>query len=448
MRLSIHAPTILRLVLLVLLLFTSATTLAAWSSHPDGQNIFATKQEVIDHWITSLEEWNCGSAAQCKVEADSIVSSTATEEEWLFKTYKGDPWTFIQNDKRSAYFYDGGCTSPEEYHLETDSCITPVEPEQCWETGDLFNSETAECQPECEGMILDGYCMVPDDNDEGCETDDVWGSSGWGHNQEGICQSDKDACEEDGGTYGLMNGEATCIPEGYGADTICDSDSLNLIVVNNGSGFTCERVGPDPEEEPEEPNTDTDGDGEPDEYDPANDPMADYKQGEDALGALEEANQHLSNIDSRLEGIADNGVPGTGGGSQPGDGGDGGDEGDQGVCEGASELCEGVSNIEDALGAEPESPSAEPGSFEIDGLNSELDTVNGELESQLDSIKGELETYFDFSPSVGVMSFPYSLDVMDTTLSICPDVYKEELAVIGTVLLALSILASVIIMLR
>ncbi|GGY83575.1 hypothetical protein [Marinobacter zhanjiangensis] len=231
------------------------------------------------------------------------------------------------------YFFknqEPACEAPNYIDVVTGECVQVQEPEECFENGEIYSPDTKTCIPECEnGTLLDGYCLLPDDDpddpDDDCtpDTDGYQGTYGTGNGQVHVCAPAKSECEDQNGTYGIVNGEATCLPEGYGADTVCDSDSLNMIAVNDGYGFTCEKVdgypGDEEEEEDPEPNTDTDGDGVPDEYDRTNDPDTGNRQRDDILDELGEGNRHLQNIDNRLKGITENGLPGTGGGNGSGD---------------------------------------------------------------------------------------------------------------------------------
>lgn len=192
----------------------------------------------------------------------------------------------------------------------------PVDPSECFETGGMYDSISKQCVPECAGMVLDGFCLQPyeDESEEGCtpDTPGFVGSYLHGNKKTNVCAPAQQECTDSGGTFGIVNGEQTCLPEGYGAPQ-CKSDSISEVLVNDGYGFFCESPNqPEPEEEePEpEPNVDTDGDGQPDEYDRTQDPDAGNKQRDEMIGEQKKANDALGDLADRLDGVKNVGKKG------------------------------------------------------------------------------------------------------------------------------------------
>jgi len=194
-------------------------------------------------------------------------------------------------------------------------CIVPRQPEECYEVGRAFNAPQQQCSDECEFGMLDGFCLAPLEEEDTCTpgSEGFVGSYGSGNQQVHVCGPASQECKDSGGTFGIVNGQATCLPEEYGAPQ-CKSGSVNDVLVNDGYGFVCETVGdPDSDQEPPEepePNTDTDGDGIPDEYQRENDPDAGNKQRDEIIEGQAKGNEALEGISDRLDQLVEIGKEG------------------------------------------------------------------------------------------------------------------------------------------
>lgn len=204
------------------------------------------------------------------------------------------------------------CPAPNLEHPETGECYSPQSPEECYENGLAYNNQTQQCVEVCENGMLNGICLDPaPENEDNCDetSPDYQGYYGNGNTRFNYCSS-QHQCE--GGSFGLVNGQPSCIPDDYGPE-LCKAGTMAII---DEYGMVCEtsKDKPDPEPQPpEEPNTDTDGDGQPDEYDRENDPDATNKgldQINESVGEgnaqLETANQRLDKVGNALDAVNKN----------------------------------------------------------------------------------------------------------------------------------------------
>lgn len=290
-------------------------------------------------------------------------------------------------------------------------CVKPKEPEDCFESGQVFDPNTKECTLSCPNGQLNGQCLENPQSNCDHHSSDFIGYVGSGGSA--VCGNQVTECNAAGGQFGIFNGSAVCVSEDYGPPPICGP---NEVSVYDTYGFTCGPIlGGDgnPQWQDGEPNEDTDGDGIPDTFNPNllnNYEMLQmvggniFNQNNHIINQNNITNHNLTNINNsvnnlnqtinqqgeqanqNLEGIAGilgqiagdvsdiatNGIPGTGDGSG-GDGGDGGDGTGDGTGEG-----EGVElgTIEGLLG----------------DANDKQDGTNEKLDKIIDGEEGGLST--------------------------------------------------------
>lgn len=317
--------------LILLLGLFSGFVHAGYSTNSSGPFTYGTPEAAHMAWVhagnmTSTEMDSCtpktGSHpnfwGQCS-SIDPIRSWVGHTSNIYFKEPECQAWMHEGDDGQEGGSECGFCRDGWKDHGadEMPRCKIIRDSEECFEKGELFDDTYKMCVPECEGMVLDGFCLDPydtEDDDEGkCtpETDGFVGTYGEGNKKTHVCAPFQQECKDNKGTFGIVNGEATCLPEGYGAPE-CKSGSANDVLVNDGYGFVCETVGNPEEEEdtPPDPNTDTDGDGVPDEYDRSNDPDAGNKQRDEMLDGQKKGNEKLDGANDRLDKLAEIGKEG------------------------------------------------------------------------------------------------------------------------------------------
>jgi len=301
------------------------------------------------------------------------------------------------------------CEAPLVLNPETNTCEEPpVEPEDCFEMGQVYDPNSKQCTLSCPNGQLNGQCLENPESECDHHSTDFIGYVGSGRSA--VCGDQVTECNAAGGQFGIFNGSAVCVSEDYGPPPICGP---NEVSVYDTYGFTCGPIlGGDgnPQWEDGEPNEDTDGDGVPDRFNPnlvnssemiqivggnifnqnnhiinqnniTNHNLTNINNSVNNLNQTinqqgEQANQNLEGIAGILgqiagdvSNIATNGIPGTGGGS----GGDGGDGTGDGTGEG-----EGVElgTIEGLLG----------------DANDKHDSTNEKLDKIIDGEEGGLST--------------------------------------------------------
>jgi hypothetical protein len=130
--------------------------------------------------------------------------------------------------------------------------------DQCGGNGSIWNSEYETCTPNCVapkelnpltvGSTTTFSCVEPLGNSpEPCS--DIVGyitdTSGVEHQ---VCNDEKNACEQTGGAFGYVNGEATCVSDNYGAP----SCSGTQVLTQQLSGWAC--LTPSPPDDPANPD--------------------------------------------------------------------------------------------------------------------------------------------------------------------------------------------------
>lgn len=192
-----------------------------------------------------------------------------------------------------GYKPGGGVPGEEPFDCVIDR---NQQPEECYENGQIYDAGLGYCVLDCPNGQLNGVCLQDTaDNSEDCNADspDYKGRFGNGNTAFNVCESNTQ-CE--GGSFGAVNGQPTCIPDDYGPPT-CPAGG---VLVMDEYGFVCDSLQDQPPEEPEtpeEPNTDTDDDGQPDEYQKDNDPNINRKQLDELKKSQDDANKSLGKLE-------------------------------------------------------------------------------------------------------------------------------------------------------
>lgn len=252
----------------------------------------------------------------CADQGQAVVESRNIAAYWSW--YGGANYTGAYKGRVNVYQWDGqgdvpecpdssegcnshvaSCSAPNYTDPDTGECSAPVDPEACYEQGQIFDAEYSRCVLDCPNGQLNGVCLqdISENTDE-CTVDspDYQGHLGNGNTRYNICSSNMQC---DGGAFGLVNGTPACIPDEYGPPT-CPAGGALVI---DEYGYVCDSVNdaPEPTEEPKEPNTDTDGDGQPDEYLRENDPNSTDDAVDGVANAVESSNNKLDGANNRLD---------------------------------------------------------------------------------------------------------------------------------------------------
>ncbi|MBD3657802.1 hypothetical protein [Marinobacter sp.] len=278
-------------------------------------------------------------------------------------------------DTATRYFtrWISGSTCQGEINPDGGACIVFAQPNECYEAGQIYDATNKECVLDCGGLgQLDGVCLQSSaQNNDTCnsQTSDYQGSVGFGNTTINICASQTQC---DGGSFGVVNGTPTCIPDAYGPPTCPASGAL----VIDEYGFVCESLNNAPEapQVAEEPNTDTNGDGIPDEYQRENDPNSTDKAIDLVGVAVGESNEQLAQVNQQL-GKANQGIQGI----------------SSNIKEGLGALNDTVSGISDGM-AVPE------GGFNPDGFGGLVPTFEETGAQFIASINGmsQVQALTDF----------------------------------------------------
>lgn len=256
------------------------------------------------------------SSDQCHTEAYTRPTDTigGTGQYWVVFFCSGDMYKGAVNTRTETVYGEeyqhpdtmdcwyeppAQCVSPSYIDPDTGDCNAPVEPEACYEQGQIYDAEYGRCVLDCPNGQLNGVCLQDvSSNADQCDSssDDYLGHIGNGNTKYNLCSSNMQC---DGGAFGLVNGIPACIPDEYGPPT-CPADGALVI---DEYGFVCDSVNdvPEPTEQPKDPNTDTDGDGEPDEYRRENDPNSTDDAVDGVASAVESSNNKLDGVNNRLD---------------------------------------------------------------------------------------------------------------------------------------------------
>jgi hypothetical protein len=120
---------------------------------------------------------------------------------------------------------------------------------------------------------------------------------------------------------------------------------------------------------------------------------------------------------------------------------------EKGLCKDGGSLCDDVKDIRDAIDQESDR-TEKTGEFDTEQANTEVSQAKTDLETGINSIRSEIGGYFDLALSGGDMVCGPGVDVLGTTIQICPSEMKEELAVIAQIVMLIASLISLMIIFR
>jgi hypothetical protein len=346
-----------------------------------------------------------------------------------FMTYWawGPDWTV---DAKFRYTR-GDCVDPNTLHEDPPGsgnmvCGIPPPPpsaENCSEEGLLFDGSTGSCVDTCPNGYLNGVCLQGEPVGEPNESEDPSG-----------CQSDASDYQ------GVFEGKHYCdsnLPE----PATCPTGEMAYIQTDDsGSGaFVCGEpiVQPGEAEESEtettETTTDQDGntvtettDGDGNTTTTTSDGNGNSSTTNNYPGTDSETGEPCTS-----ESVACYPTPDT----------------QKGLCKDGGSLCEDLKDIKDVLDQESDR-TEKTGEFNTDQANSEVAQAETDLETGMNSIRTEIGGYFDLALSGGDMVCGPGVDVLGTTIQICPSEMKEELAVIAQIVMLIASLISLMIIFR
>ena len=371
-------------------------------------------------------------ANACTQEAVSTEASYSDRNYWC--TYQEriiDPYYILEFETPS----NGNTYTSHRYHFSEEcaetmvntngtwSCGVPDTPSTCEENGFLFDGSTGSCVATCPNGYLNGVCLQGEPVGEPNESEDPSGcqpdASDWQGVFEGkhYCDSnlpEPATCPEgemayiqtdDSGSGAFVCGEPVSEPgeaqesETETTETTTDQDGNTVTETTDGDGNT----------------TTTTSDGNGNSSTTNNYPGTDSETGEPCTA----------------ESVACYPTPDT----------------QKGLCKDGGSLCDDVRDIRDAMDQESDR-TEKTGEFNTEQANSEVSQAETDLETGINSIKSEIGGYFDLSLSGGDMVCGPGVDVLGTTIQICPSEMKEELAVIAQIVMLIASLISLMIIFR
>jgi hypothetical protein len=305
----------------------------------------------------------------------------------------------------------------------TWSCDVPETPSTCDENGLLFDGSTGSCVDTCPNGYLNGVCLQGEPVGEPNESEDPSGCQPDASDWQGVFEG-KHYCDSN------LPEPATC-PEGEMAYIQTD---------NSGSGaFVCGEPISEPgeaeESETETTETTTDQDG---------NTVTETTDGDgNTTTTISDGNGNSSTTDNYPGTDSETGEPCTSASvacyPTP--------ETKKGLCKDGGSLCDDVRDIRDAIDQESDR-TEKTGEFNTEQANSEVSQAKTDLETGINSIKSEIGGYFDLALSGGDMVCGPGVDVLGTTIQICPSEMKEELAVIAQIVMLIAALISLMIIFR
>lgn len=299
----------------------------------------------------------------------------------------------------------------------------PVEPQECQELGQYYDSSSQQCVTECAHGSLDYYCnqepLPPDPEEPQCGPDhpDYQGTIGYGGEATLVCGDPNNQCPT-GSTYGVIGKDGVaiggCISNEYNPPKCSGTDVLK---VDQWGGHSCLPLNkPGESNEPggqDDPNNgDSDGDGQ-------GDLTGIAKQLQDVKSLLGRGNTNTDNITESLKGMgkrledAIGNIPGGGGG---GSGGDGEGEGD----------------------GEPEEPitwSGEPIDTELTDPSDDYDQVMADYQAKINEIKGEVQAMFSTNLSGGGSVDDNTHSIMGVDVNFSLNRFLSGLDILGAIVL-------------
>jgi hypothetical protein len=337
---------------------------------------------------------------------------------------------FCNDDDGSGYRVESNsatkefCPAGEQFNSDEQVCAIPPEsPSTCEESGLLFDGSTGSCVDTCPNGYLNGVCLQGEPVGEPNESEDPSG-----------CQSDASDFQ------GVFEGKPYCdsnLPE----PATCPTGEMAYIQTDDsGSGaFVCGQAISEPgeaeESETETTVTTTDQDG---------NTVTETTDGDGNTTTTTSDGNGNSSTTDKYPGIdSETGEPCTAESvacvPTP--------DTQKGLCKDGGSLCEDLRDIKDAVDQESDR-TEKTGGFNNGQASSEVSDAKTDLETGINSIKAEIGGYFDLSLSGGDMVCGPGVDVLGTTIQICPSEMKEELAVIAQIVMLIAALISLMIIFR
>jgi hypothetical protein len=334
---------------------------------------------------------------------------------------------YTEYDRHKAYRWSSSVPYTGSSVCENNQCNDLAQPEvetpqTCDEQGLYYQGSGQSCVAECPNGVLNDVCLngapIGEENlsedDSGCQPgkDDYQGVFEGKH----YCDSnlpEPATCPEgemayiqtDDSGFGFVCGEPISEPgqaeesETETTETTTDQDGNTVTETTDGDGNT----------------TTTTSDGNGNSSTTNNYPGTDAETGEPCTA----------------ESVACYPTPDT----------------EKGLCKDGGSLCDDVRDIRDVIDQESDR-TEKTGEFNTEQANSEVSQAKTDLETGINSIKSEIGGYFDLALSGGDMVCGPGVDVLGTTIQICPSEMKEELAVIAQIVMLIAGLISLMIIFR
>jgi hypothetical protein len=315
------------------------------------------------------------------------------------------------------------CTGNEEWSQAAGQCMPPASPSSCEEINKNYDDSTGSCVETCPNGVLNGICLNGAPIGEPNQSDD-----------DSECKPSKDDYS------GVFDGKHYCdsnLPE----PATCPGDEMAYIQTDDsGAGaFVCGEPVSEPgeaeESETETTETTTDQDG---------NTVTETTDGDgNTTTTTSDGNGNSSTTNNYPGTDSETGEPCTSESVScyptP--------ETQKGLCKDGGSLCDDVRDIRDAIDQESDR-TEKTGEFDTEQANTEVSQAETDLETGINSIKSEIGGYFDLALSGGDMVCGPGVDVLGTTIQICPSEMKEELAVIAQIVMLIASLISLMIIFR
>jgi hypothetical protein len=399
------------------------------NAHAADYYLFANANYCVSEgtWFSSISDLdNNGLSRWCSENPDNFhsmgeVYNLGTKYN---VTIDGEDYGNVPRKEVTAKYI--GSNSKFVFVVITDRVTPPppASPENCDELGlDYDSSDGGSCVSECPNGVLNGICLngapVSDPNESGDGTE---------------CKPTKDDYS------GVFDGKHYCdsnLPE---PATCPEGEMAYIQTDDSGSGaFVCGEPISEPgeaeesETETTETTTDQDGntvtettDGDGNTTTTTSDGNGNSSTTNNYPGTDSETGEPCTS-----ESVACYPTPDT----------------EKGLCKDGGSLCDDVRDIRDAIDQESDR-TEKTGEFNTEQANTEVSQAETDLETGIDSIKSEIGGYFDLALSGGDMVCGPGVDVLGTTIQICPSEMKEELAVIAQIVMLIASLISLMIIFR
>jgi hypothetical protein len=315
------------------------------------------------------------------------------------------------------------CSGSQIWDEQVQQCVAePTSPQTCDEQQKLFDSSTGTCIDSCDSMVLDGVCLSQaplGESDESENGDD--------------CSTDSDDFK------GVAFGKPYC-DSNLDEPASCPPGELQYIVGSDSGGYACGV--------PVKPPSDT-GDSDSESTETIDDGTTttqittNNQTGNTTTTETDNASGDSTTTNNYPGKDSETGGPCTSSSvsciETP--------DTEKGLCKDGGSLCDDVRDIKDAIDQESDR-TEKTGEFDTEQANTEVAQAETDLETGINSIRSEIGGYFDLALSGGDMVCGPGVDVLGTTIQICPSEMKEELAVIAQIVMLIAALISLMIIFR